>query len=235
MSEIAHDTWTVPLEAGASITALAYRDAAAPPRPVTLILAHGAGADQRSPFMVQAAQALAARGITTVTFNFPYKEQRRSLPDKTPVLESCYRDVVSFVSRQPATAGRGLFIGGKSMGGRIATQVVAGSAALPVAGLVALGYPLHPPGKPQQRRDTHLPALRRPLLIVQGSRDTFGTPDEFSEVLARMQPAPLLHVIDGGDHSFKVPRSSGQTAQDVFTHVIDTVTGWIQEQLETEN
>jgi predicted alpha/beta-hydrolase family hydrolase len=221
------ETWTVPLQAGA-ITALAYV-AAVPAHAASpvLILAHGAGADQRSPFMVQTAQALSDRGVTTVTFNFPYTEQRRKLPDRRPVLESCYRAMVDEAGRQSATVGRPVFIGGKSMGGRIATQIAAADAALPVAGLVALGYPLHPPGKPGQRRDAHLPDIHKPALIVQGSRDAFGTPAEFADVLARMTPAPTLHVIEGGDHSFKVARSGTAGQQAIFTGIIDVVAAWL--------
>jgi predicted alpha/beta-hydrolase family hydrolase len=224
---ISPQPWTVPLEAGASTTALAYPSLAAANGGPTLVLAHGAGADQQSAFMVQTAQALAVHGITVVTFNFPYKEQGRSLPDRRPVLESCYRVVVDMVSRHPSTAARPLFIGGKSMGGRIATQIAAADARLPLAGLVALGYPLHPPGKPQQRRDQHLPAIRRPMLIVQGSRDAFGSPDEFGELLTRMNPVPLLHVITGGDHSFKLSRASSAQQQLLFAVMIETVAKWI--------
>jgi uncharacterized protein len=220
--------WTVPLEAGASITALAYVAAAsADSLAPVLILAHGAGADQRSPFMVQSAQALCARGVTTVTFNFLYKEQRRKLPDRRPLLESTYRAIVDEAGRQSATAGRPLFIGGKSMGGRIATQIAAADPELPVAGLVALGYPLHPPGKPEQRRDEHLPAIHQPMLVIQGSRDAFGTPDEFAGIAARMTPPPMLHVIEGGDHSFKVARSGAARQQAIFTKLIATVAEWI--------
>ena len=221
------ETWTVPVEAGASITALAYAAGPAGVDSPVLVLAHGAGADQRSPFMIESAQALSRRGVTTVTFNFLYKEQHRKLPDRRPVLESCYRAMVDAVSRHSSTAGRPVFIGGKSMGGRIATQIAAADPALPIAGLVALGYPLHPPGKPEQRRDAHLPDIRRPMLIVQGSRDAFGTPEEFGEVLACMNPRPTLHVIAGGDHSFKVARSSSTAQQVTFTTVIATVAEWI--------
>jgi predicted alpha/beta-hydrolase family hydrolase len=219
--------WTVALEAGGSITALAYPSLAAGHDGPTLVLAHGAGADQCSAFMVQTAQALAVHGITVVTFNFPYKEQRRRLPDRREVLESCYRAVVDAVRHRAGTTARPLFIGGKSMGGRIATQIAAADPRLPIAGLLALGYPLHPPGKPHQRRDAHLPEIARPMLIVQGSRDAFGTPDEFGELLTRMNPVPLIHVVDGGDHSFKIARASGAQQQLTFAVVIETVAKWI--------
>src|SRR5262245_40422869 len=141
----------------------------------TLILAHGAGADQRSRFMTAFADALSTRGIDVVTFNFLYTEQRRRAPDRRPQLVACYRSVISAAQAELPSAREYLFIGGKSMGGRAATHVAAEDRALPIRGLVLLGYPLHPPGRPDQRRDSHLPDVRRPMLFVQGSRDAFGT------------------------------------------------------------
>ena len=124
----------------------------------TLILAHGAGAGQPSPFIVRFARALAGLGVDIVTFNFLYTEQRRRIPDRAPQLEACYRAAVMRTrSAEPSRATLPLFVGGKSMGGRIATQVAAADPSLRVSGLVLLGYPLHPPGKPNQRRDAHLP------------------------------------------------------------------------------
>ena len=96
------------------------------------------------------------------------------------------------------------------MGGRMATQLAASDPELPVAGLVLLGYPLHPPGQPQKRRDAHLPSIHKPMLVIQGSRDTFGTPDELRPVFEALTPPATLHVIDGGDHSFKVARAGGR-------------------------
>jgi predicted alpha/beta-hydrolase family hydrolase len=183
----------------AKVTAQIY-SATEPAREAALILAHGAGAGQHSPFMVAFAEALAARGIDVVTFNFLYTEQKRRLPDKGPVLEACYRAAIDATQREVASARRALFIGGKSMGGRIATQVAAGDATLALTGLVLLGYPLHPPGRPDKRRDAHLPDVKRPMLFVQGSRDTFGTPAELAPIIEPLLPRPLIHVVEGGDH-----------------------------------
>ena len=216
------ETLTIELEAGATITALAYEPEGTSRR--ALILAHGAGAGQRSAFMVAYARALAGRGIETFTFNFPYTEHGRRIPDRRPVLEECYRAVVAAVHvRTPQSL---LFIGGKSMGGRIATHVTAADPALAIAGLVLLGYPLHPPGRPTDRRDTHLPQIHRPTLIVQGSRDAFGTPGEFQAVVDQMSPTPTIHVVDGGDHSFKVP--GGATKQTAVQEDVQRVVAeWI--------
>jgi len=186
--------------------------AAADQAVATLVLAHGAGAGQIHPFMTSYAKALAALGLDVVTFNFPYMDAKRRLPDSASVLEGCYRDVIGVVQREVASAGRGLFVGGKSMGGRIATQVAAADATLSVTGLVLLGYPLHPPGRPDKRRDAHLPRIGRPTLFVQGSRDTFGTPAELQPVLESMSPVPTLFVVEGGDHSFRISGGGRQQA-----------------------
>src|SRR5882672_1395753 len=201
---------TIRLETGAATTALVYpgvrhaeaSDAAA----ATLILGHGAGAGQRSAFLVDFAHALSERGLDLVTFNFLYTEQMRRIPDRGPALEACYRAVIETVRSAVESARQALFIGGKSMGGRIATQVAAADPGLALAGLVLLGYPLHPPGRPAERRDKHLPAIARPMLFVQGTRDAFGTPDELAPVLATLRPAPAVHVVAQGDHSFKLSR-----------------------------
>ena len=214
----------VPLDSGAAVTALVYE---ADSRPgAALILAHGAGAGQQSPFMVQFASALAALGIDAITFNFPYTEQKRRIPDKRPLLEACYGAVITTTRASLASAGQLLVIGGKSMGGRIATHVAAADPACPVAGLVLLGYPLHPPGRPAERRDAHLPAVGRPMLVVQGSRDAFGTPQELEPVLSSLTPAATLHVVTGGDHSFKVSRSADQAG--VYADVQRTIADWIR-------
>jgi uncharacterized protein len=226
---------TVSLERGAT-TALIYNrigrgdreGIASDPPDVALILGHGAGAGQRSGFMVDFARALSALGIDVVTFNFLYTEQGRRIPDRAPALESCYRAVIEAVHARVDSASRALFIGGKSMGGRIATQVAAADPDLRISGLVLLGYPLHPPGKPTERRDKHLPAIHKPMLFVQGTRDAFGTPDELARALTPVQPAPAVHVVERGDHSFKLPRKdpAAQAAiyRDVQRAIVEFVT-----------
>src|SRR3954465_5921839 len=178
---------TVTLETGASTTALVYRAEPAAAN-AALILGHGAGAGQRSAFMVDFAHALSLLGIDVVTFNFLYTEQGRRIPDRAPALESCYRSVIDAVYAGVPSARRALFVGGKSMGGRIASQVAAADPQLRLSGLVLLGYPLHPPGRPTQRRDKHLAAIGRPMLFVQGTRDAFGTPTELAPILSTLRP-----------------------------------------------
>ena len=220
------DTLTVTVQPGSTTTALVYpadHDALG----ATLILAHGAGAGQRSPWMVQFARALTALGVDIITFNFLYTEQRRHVPDRRPLLEACYRAVIESAERQPQGATRALFIGGKSMGGRIATHVAADDRNVPVRGIVLLGYPLHPPGRPAERRDGHLPAVARPMLFVQGSRDAFGTPLELIPVLDTLTPRPMLHVVEGGDHSFKTSRNPARQAA-VLDDAQRTIVEWIR-------
>jgi predicted alpha/beta-hydrolase family hydrolase len=163
-----------------------------------------------------------------VTFNFPYTEQSRRIPDRAPVLEACYRAVIASVHAQLPAARRALFIGGKSMGGRIATQVAAADSALPVAGLVLLGYPLHPPGRPTDRRDKHLPAVGRPMLFVQGARDAFGTPAELAPVVEVIGPSATIHVLAGGDHSLKLARKDPAAQAAAYDEVQRTIVEWMR-------
>lgn len=210
----------------ATVTVRRY-PAAAPAGPC-LILAHGAGAGHDSPFMVAFATGLAGRGIETCTFNFPYMEQGRRAGDRPEVLEACWL-LVAATLRQ-AIGARPLFIGGKSMGGRMASRIAARpeSEPLDLRGLVFLGYPLHPPGRPRQLRVEHWPALTRPALFVQGERDPFGTPDELREHLPSYGGRATLLAVEGGDHSLKPPRSGKRSAADVYSWIQDEVARWVQ-------
>ena len=193
-----------------------------------LVLAHGAGGGQQSRFMVLAAGELAARGIVTATFDFPYMAQGRSVPDKAPVLEAAWRAIVDEARAHSAFAGVPLFIGGKSMGGRIASHVAAQHVD-GISGLVYLGYPLHPPGRPEQRRDRHLPDIREPMLFVQGSRDQFGTAAEIRELLPSLNPRAELFEVPDGDHSFKVRvKVTGRKEDAVHAEIFDTVARFIR-------
>jgi len=230
------DRFSVPTGDAGAVTALAYASRTAANVWATLVLAHGAGAGQTSPFIVSFAAGLAARGLDVITFNFAYTEQGRRAPNRTPRLETCYRAVVETArANRPEMATRPLLIGGKSMGGRIASQIAATpdddpagtGSELDVAGLVLLGYPLHPPGRPDRMRDAHLQRIGVPMLVVQGSRDSFGTPDELRPVLARL-PAARLHVVEGGDHSFNIRRTSAPPRERVYATVMDKIVRWAQ-------
>jgi predicted alpha/beta-hydrolase family hydrolase len=191
-----------------------------------LVVAHGAGAGQTSPFMVRTASGLAERGVIAATFDFAYITAGRRVPDRTDALERRWREVIG--EARTTFAGLPLYIGGKSMGGRIATHVAAQDSDA-IAGVVLLGYPLHPPGKPDQRRDAHLPSVAAPMLFVQGSRDAFGTADEIRTLLPRLQRA-TLHEVRGGDHSFKISGRGAPKPDAVLNGVLDAVRDWIRAQ-----
>jgi predicted alpha/beta-hydrolase family hydrolase len=207
--------WSVTLRFGGSVTAVldspaGFRPGAAP----VVVLAHGAGNDLRSAFLERFAGSLSARGLAVVRFNFPYKEgggQRP--PDRMDVLAETYREVVQSSASRTGSPPGALFVGGKSMGGRVASVLVAQGLVKP-SGLVFLGYPLHPPGKPEAARTEHLPRVGRPMLFVQGTRDPFGTIDEIQAARKSLKLPGALHVVEGGDHSFALPKSQGarQTA-----------------------
>jgi len=188
-----------------------------PGRTPAVILAHGAGSDMTSPFMSTIHSGLAREGYIAVKFNFPYTEARRRAPDPRPVLERCYRAVVDAIAADRALAPPWIAIGGKSLGGRIASYVAAGGAA--VRGLVFLGYPLHPAGRPDALRADHLPAVPVPMLFVEGTRDTLCDLDRLRPVLARL-PRATLHTIEGADHSFRVPRRLGRSDEDVWAEIV---------------
>jgi predicted alpha/beta-hydrolase family hydrolase len=179
--------------------------------PATVLLAHGAGAPMDSPFMAAIAGGLAAVGWRVVRFEFAYMARmretgRRQGPDRMPVLEETFRRQVRLETA--ASPGRPLFIGGKSMGGRVASLLVKELAASDgVRGCLCLGYPFHPPGKPLQLRTEHLAALRTPTLILQGERDPFGRREEVETY--GLSPAVQVAWLPSGDHSFKPTRSSG--------------------------
>jgi uncharacterized protein len=223
----------VDISACEQVTALVYRAASHHRTDVVMILAHGAGASQTASFMVRFATSLAARSIDTVTFNFVYAEQRRRVPDRNDKLEGCYRAVIEAVRSgklHDDAPRRKLVIGGKSMGGRIASQVAARGQE-GIAGLLFLGYPLHPPGRSDQLRSKHLPDIRAPMLFVQGSRDAFGTPEELRQVFRGMEAAADLCVVEDGDHSFKVPKRSAMPQEQVHAFVLDAIVRWLHQRV----
>jgi len=201
---------------------------------LALMLAHGAGGNQTSKFMVDFARELAARGIDTITFNFLYSEVGKRLPDRNDKLEACYRKVIQayhqgIFCKHPHDT---LVIGGKSMGRRIASQVVAADHG-GIAGLVLLGYPLHPPGRPDKLRSKHLPNIKAPMLFVQGSRDAFGTPEELQPILRHLKAPADLCVVEGGDHSYKVPKRGNPSQDDVYKGILDRIEGWLGRRVAT--
>jgi len=181
-------------------------DEPASPGHGTIVLCHGAGAPMDSPFMATMARGLAARGLRVVRFELPYMRARRErgerkAPDRPPVLERAWREVIDRLG-----GGGRVVIGGKSLGGRIASMVADAAGA---RGLVCLGYPFHPPDAPERLRTAHLRDLRTPALVVQGTRDPFGSPEEIAGF--DLSPAVRVVYLLDGDHSFKPRKSSGHT------------------------
>ena len=184
----------------------------------TLLLAHGAGAPRTHPFITSMADRLAANGLDVITFNFLYAESGRKMPDRMELLEACYRAAVATVRARIAPSLVGvdrLFVGGKSMGGRVAARIASEEAGLLLAGVILLGYPLHPPDRPSVTRDEIL-RVRLPLLVVQGTRDPFGSASD----LARMVGRANVHAVKEGDHSLVVPKRCGAGFQE---YVLDGV------------
>jgi predicted alpha/beta-hydrolase family hydrolase len=211
-----------PIEGAYPTSATCY--AGEPPSEAALLLAHGAGAGQHHKFMVGIAVAVAGRGVDVVTFDFPYVHARRKVPDRAPVLEAAFEHVLAWTREQATARGRTrVFIGGKSMGGRMATHL--GARQVPgIAGIVALGYPLRPPGKTGNERAAHLGSITVPLLIVQGTRDSFGSDGDVREAVAGMNPPPTIVAVAGGDHSFAV---RGRQSADVLSEVAEEIFRWV--------
>jgi len=216
---------TVEVNQTDSVTAFLYPAAKQSKLDTTIILGHGAGANQLHPFMRLFAAGLAQRGLDAVTFNFVYTEKGKGAPDPKAKLESCYKAVIDSATRHKRLKSNRLLIGGKSMGGRIASQVAAEGDDR-IAGLVFLGYPLHPPGQPQKLRTDHWPLIKVPMLFVQGTRDSLGTPDEIKPFVKKLKLNASIYVIETGDHSFKVQKSAGVEQDVVYARVMDSIVEW---------
>ena len=197
---------------------------------VAVIVAHGAGNDMNNPLLVFFCEHLAAAGYLAVRFNFPYKEHGRRAPDRQPLLEDTWRQVLHFVKNDSGYSLRKVFLAGKSMGGRVAAEMQA-KGSLAADGIIFLGYPLHPAGDKEKLRDAHLYLIKLPMLFFAGTRDSLCDPDILQVVLDRLRPQAELEVIEGGDHSFNVPKSSSLTSQAVYEKIAARSILWIREHL----
>lgn len=188
-----------------------------------LVLAHGANNDMDHPLIAGLHEALARVGLVTVRFNFPYAEDGHKRPDPDEVLEGVFRLVLEYVGQADEFKGLELYLGGKSMGARLAAQIVAKDVG--ASGLVFLGYPLHPPGKPENLRDQPLYQLPCPALFIEGSRDPFCRMDLLGKVLGQMPVRSDLHVIPGVGHSYE---SGGHhMAPEILPQVTRVILGWL--------
>ncbi len=191
-----------------------------------LVLGHGAGAGMRHHFMEDAARALAARGIATFRYQFPYAEQGSRRIDPQPVLLATVR---SAVASARAEAGElPLLAGGKSMGGRMTSLAWAKEPLDGARGIVFFGFPLHNAGKPATERGEHLSSVSAPMLFLQGTRDKLAGLELLRPVIARVGPRATLHVVEGADHSFDVLKRSGRTSADVLEELAESVAAWAE-------
>ena len=188
------------------------------------VLAHGAGAGMRHPFLESVARALAERGIATFRYQFPYVEAQTRRPDPPGVLEATVRSAVAAAAS--AAPGLPLVAGGKSLGGRMTSNAQAKQPLPGVRGLVFLGFPLHPPKRPGDARAEHLSAVQVPMLFLQGTRDDLAELQLLEPVCRRLGDRATLHVVEGADHSFRVLKRSGRNDADVLEELVDTVATW---------
>jgi len=188
------------------------------------VFAHGAGAGMNHPFMQRAAEALEARGIAPHRFDFPYMQAKKSRPDPPALAEEAVRQAVAEAARQHP--GLPILAGGKSFGGRMTSQAQASQPMPGVRGLVFFGFPLHPPGRPGTSRAEHLTAVDVPMLFLQGTRDEFGQLDLLQQVVRGLGDRATLHLVEDGDHSFKVPKRTGKSEADVMNELADTFVQW---------
>jgi predicted alpha/beta-hydrolase family hydrolase len=187
------------------------------------ICGHGAGGNMQDRALLAAAGEFVRRGLSVVRFNFLYTERRSGRPDPMPQLKDCYRAVADDVRQRfnPQT----LIVGGRSMGGRVASMLAADG--FDCAGLLLLAYPLHPPKRLDQLRDAHLPQIRVPVLCFNGTRDEMCTPELMQRVLERVNTRWEMHWLDGADHSFHVLKRSGRTDADVLKEVGEASEQWV--------
>lgn len=219
---MSHVTQTWPIAVEGSETTAVYEPATAEATGAVFVCAHGAGGHMDDKAVVAVTRALRAAGIATVRFNFLYRALKQGRPDPMPRLTACVEAVVETVRAQ--LAPRPLIIGGRSMGGRAAS--VFASQGGTCDGLLLLAYPLHPPGQPEKLRVAHLPAIRTPVLCINGTRDPFCTPELMQQTLDDLGPNWRMRWLSEADHSFHVLKRSGRTDAAVLAEVVDATREW---------
>lgn len=192
-----------------------------------IVIAHGAGNDMNFPLLVRLAREAAREGWAALRFNFPYRNEGRKSPDRQEVLEDSWRSACAKVRSGLAGKKKTLVGAGKSLGGRVASQMVA-REELPVNGLVFLGYPLHPPGKKDHRRDAHLYEICEPMLFFVGTRDSLCDLDTLQDVIGHLTAPCDLKIIEGGDHSFHVPKSAGVSREEIDRRIVENALLWLR-------
>lgn len=213
---------TIPLPSGGTTSALLYKPADAK---AGYVFAHGAGAGMDHAFMAAIAEGLAERGIATLRFNFPFMEQGSKRADSPAVAHASIRAAVAEAAHQLPDVP--LFAGGKSYGGRMTTQAQSAEPLPGVKGIVLVGFPLHPAGKPSTERAAHLAGVKLPMLFLQGTRDALADLELITQTTASLGKKATLHVVDGADHAFHVLVRSGRTDAQVLEELMDAMTAWI--------
>jgi uncharacterized protein len=193
-----------------------------------VLLAHGAGSDRNSAALVAVDGRLAAAGIPSLRFDYPYRQAGRQAPDRAPVLEAATRDAAAQLAKDTGLPPERLVLGGRSMGGRYCSMVAGhDSDPVPALGLVLLGYPLHPAGKPEKLRTAHFPRLTMPVLFVSGDRDALA-PRPSLEEAATVIPGPVtFYWLPGADHGYRVPKASGRSPADIADEVAEVTAVWV--------
>ncbi|MBV9985071.1 alpha/beta family hydrolase [Bradyrhizobium sp.] len=214
------------IEVGSATSVSALLTRPARPR-ACFVFAHGAGAGMTHAFMAQVADGLGARDIASLRYQFPYMDKGSKRPDPPAVAQAAVRAAVAEAARQ--CPGLPLVAGGKSFGARMTSQAQGRTPLACVRGLVFLGFPLHPAGKPSRERAAHLADVRIPMLFVQGTRDKLAEPDLLKPVVASLGELAKLHLVETADHSFHVPARSGRNDHAVIEEVLDVVAAWIAE------
>jgi len=223
---------TIPIAAGETVSGILSvpdSDAMAP----GIILAHGAGNDMNQPMLQFLGEGLADAGYITLRFNFLYKEKGKKVPDRPDVLYQAWDGACKFLHEHPFYRPQEIIAAGKSMGGRIASQMVS-EGRLPVNRLLFLGYPLHPPGKKEKLRDAHLYKIQIPMLFFAGTRDQLCDLELLKNVLQDLKAPWKLEVIEGGDHSFNVPKIYKIDQEEIYGHILKGMLLWLKEDLVVE-
>lgn len=191
-----------------------------------LLIAHGAGNDMNSDFITFLHHGFAKHGIATVKFNFPYKEKGRKSPDRAALLEATWLAMVNAVLQMTQCRPEQLYLSGKSMGGRYASLIA--NKLEQLGGLMFFGFPLHSPGKPDRKRADHLTTLNCPMLFIQGTRDSLCDLDTLKEITGALPSPPTIHVVVGGDHSFKVLKRLNRSLAEVMNDILLVSVNWIE-------
>jgi predicted alpha/beta-hydrolase family hydrolase len=219
---------TIPVPAGESVSGvLNVPQGFAAGRTVAVVVAHGAGNDMHTPLLVHFSTGLSRAGTLSLRFNFPYKEKGQKAPDPQEKLVRTWRAVFDFVKNHPQYGTPHIVAAGKSMGGRVASQMAADGLISPKA-LVFLGYPLHPPGKKEPLRDTHLYLVNIPMLFFAGTRDTLCDLDLLKPVISRLKAPAVLELVEGGDHSFVLPKSFKVSEEEVHDGILKRAIAWLK-------